>query len=119
MLGREDILSADDLKSRPVLVPDWGGEYTLREMTGVLRDAWVAACQKNADDEGTVSVRDLKALLLIFCLVDDEGELLFCVDDLPALQAKSGRVIDDLFRDAQELNGLDMSEEAVQEAAGN
>lgn len=43
LLTREDVLSASDLRTTTVAVPEWGGDLILGEMSGVDRDDWDAA----------------------------------------------------------------------------
>jgi hypothetical protein len=43
VLTKEQILSADDIKTETVLVPEWGGDVIVRGLSGVERDAYEMA----------------------------------------------------------------------------
>ena len=42
LLSKDQILSADDIQSQRVPVPEWGGEVMVRGLTGSQRDQWEA-----------------------------------------------------------------------------
>lgn len=105
MIGRSEILAADDLKDRVVEVPEWGGAVRIKAMSGVERDRFekMAIARKRGD---TIENEGLRAELLAMTLVDDDGVLLFTADDIAELNKKSGQVLDRLATIAGEVNGL-------------
>lgn len=112
ILTRDKILSSPDLPREEVQTPEWGGSVFVRTMSGSERDAFVHHCIEQKDD-----IRGLKARLLCLTLCDETGSRLFGDDDQEALDAKSSKVLDDLFQVAQRLSGL--GEDEVEEIAGN
>mgnify|MGYP001405693506 CR=1 FL=1 len=111
LLGREDILAADDTRTVDVEVPEWGGVVRLRVMTGAARQAFLRAASKRAgDDDGLVEA------LIVACAVDEHGQRIFSPDDVPALREKSGAALQRVFAAAAELNGL--TDDAVDRLAG-
>ena len=101
MLSKEDILSAKDLKTKDVEVPEWGGAVRVRTMTGADRMKFQhLVSAKGKKESGVIEA------LLIAAVVDDNGEPLFSADDLAALQSKSTKAIQRVFEAAAELNGL-------------
>lgn len=121
-LSADAILGAEDVQTRNVPVPEWGGEVTVRGLTGIERDAYEAGIQQiRPKPDGTrevVFVRDnARAKLLVKCLVDEQGNRIFKDNDAPALGKKNGAVIDRLYDVAAELSGL--SEQAQKDIEGN
>ena len=113
-LTLEDILKADDIKSQPVEVPEWGGQvyvrtYTVKERDAVLKLVRSAAKKENYADVGLDVV--------ILSTHDEHGNKMFTEDHRAALNAKSGTALDRIVLAALELNG--MTEKAVEEKKGN
>ena len=46
MLTREQILKAQELKTKVINVPEWGGEITLKQLTSLERFAFFEALDK-------------------------------------------------------------------------
>lgn len=113
ILSKQEILSADDTKTIEVEVPEWGGAVRITTMSGSSRDLYEQSLAK-AMDKGN-SFSNLRATFLAFCLVDEEGGLLFSPADIESLGKKSGLALDLVFREASRLNrtGFAGSEEAA------
>lgn len=104
MLTREQILTAPDLTTEPVPVPEWGEGATalVRGMSGEERDDFETTCYAGEKWIGG----SFRAQVLVRCLVDAEGKRLFANADAPVLATKSGQVIDRLFAVAARLSGI-------------
>ena len=63
MLTKEQILESDDLKTEVVDVPEWGGEVTIRIMSGTERDAFEQALYESAPKNKGVSLKNIRARL--------------------------------------------------------
>ena len=98
-LDRAGILSVDDLAVREVDVEKWGDTVRLREWSGADR---MNAVKLSADLEES----EHNALAVVLSAVDDDGELMFTADDIPALLAKNSEVITMLATEVMDLNGL-------------
>jgi hypothetical protein len=105
-LTREQILSADDLPTQDVDVPEWGGSVTVRSMTGAERDAFEAGLMVEEGEDEKNRLNNLRARLCSLCIVDDDGVPLFSPEDVEALGKKSAAALDRVFTKAQTLNGL-------------
>ncbi|GAA1065199.1 phage tail assembly chaperone [Streptomyces asiaticus] len=122
-LSRDGILGAVDIKTEKVPVPEWGGEVIIRGLTGEELDNFQGSVRQfrpSLDGKGmeAVLVQDnMRAKLLVKCIVDEAGERLFTDQDASALGAKNGSVIDRLYDVASALSGL--SEEEKAELEGN
>ena len=97
-LTKDEILSAEDITTQVVSVPEWGGHVTVKVMSGQERDGIEAANQR-----GLVGFR---ARLAAATICDDAGERLFTDAEVGALGAKSGRALDRVAEVAMSLNGI-------------
>ena len=106
MLTRDAILSADDLRTLVVSVPEWGGDVTVRELTGTERDEYESSVVRTDGDKVSVDARDMRAKLVVMSVVDEDGKRLFTVQDVKALGAKSAKALDRIMDVARSLSGI-------------
>ena len=118
-LNKAAILAANDLPTETVDVPEWGGDVTVRTMTGRERDEFEAEILKRpkAADGSIADLRGLKVHLVIRTVVDESGAPLFTDEDGEALNGKSAAALNRIADVAQRLNGL--TKKDVDELAGN
>lgn len=115
-LSREEILGANDRKTRDVSVPEWGGSVCVRALSGTERDAYEAGIvQLRGDGTKLVNLKNLRGRLVSLACVDDEGNRLFSDEDAIALGDKSASALERVFEVARRLSGL--SEDDVEELA--
>lgn len=105
-LSRDDILSADDLKREVVKVKEWGGEITVRTMTGSERSAFEEKVASTNGLDQQINMKNFLEKLVVSTAADDEGNLLFTDADVDALSKKSASAILRVARVAQRINGL-------------
>lgn len=110
LLTREQILAAEDLPTRIVPVPEWGGDVRVRSLTLKEREAYEVEKFRTKGEHSTAS-------LIVACVVDDQGRRLFGPDDLAALEAKSNAGAQRVFFAAYELNGFGL--DAIRSAEKN
>jgi hypothetical protein len=106
VLTKEQILSAIDLKTETVEVPEWGGQVKVRMMTGAERDAFEESIVDVKGTSQKQNLKNLRAKLCVMTMVDDNGNLVFTQDEVVALGKKSAKALDRVFGVAQKLNGL-------------
>ena len=106
LLTKSAILSADDLKTEDVEVPEWGGAVRVRAFSGRERDAFEASLVRDDGKDRKVDLTNMRARLVALTVVDETGQKLFTHDDVDLLGAKSGAALDRVFAVAQKLNGL-------------
>ncbi|MFJ9531254.1 hypothetical protein [Herbaspirillum sp. NPDC101396] len=114
LLSADAILSAP-LRSVDVPVPEWGGMVRVQGMSGSDRDSFQTVLR--GDETGRTSNDKFQAILLAFTLVGDDGQLLFSVDQVEVLRARSATALERVAVEAMRLNGL--LPEAVADAAKN
>jgi hypothetical protein len=106
LLGKDAILAADDIKSERVPVPEWGGEVMVRGLTGSQRDEWEAGLTIRRGKQVVPDMRNFRARLVVLCVVDETGQLVFHAGDVDALAGKSGAALDRIYDKAAELSGI-------------
>ena len=84
-------------------------------MTGRSRDLYEASLYKGKDSDS--NYENLRARYLSYCIVNEEGNLMFSAGDIVELGKKSAAALDRVFGAANRLNAT--SEEGMEEAAKN
>lgn len=118
-LNADAIRAVDDLVYETVEVPEWGGPVIIRGLTAKERDQYDREIV-SVDNQGRTKLGrldNLRALLLVRCIVDDNHERLFRDADAKMLGEKSSKVVGELYEIASRLSG--MRAEEVEEAAEN
>lgn len=113
ILGRDQILSAQDLEKELVEVKEWGGAVYVRALTGTERDAFEASMVDQRGKSRTINLKNLRARLCALTICDEEGNRLFSDADVEELGKKSAAALTRVFEVAQRLSGL--SQEDVEE----
>jgi hypothetical protein len=106
---KDKVFEADDRPSRDIEVEEWGASVRVRGLSGLAAERF----SRLMGTGGDTMPENVMASLLVATIEDPEtGELAFGQDDVPALSAKSSRVLTRLFRVAQDLSGLGELEKA-------
>lgn len=105
-LTRDLILAADDLKTEKVSVPEWGGEVNVRAMCGAERDAFEQSLFVGDGDGRKFSAENVRAKLLVRCIVDDNGARVFKDEDAAVLGQRNAGALDRVYSVAQRLSGI-------------
>jgi len=110
---RERILSAQDIQSERVHVPEWDVEVEVRSMTGAQR----ARVLQGATVDGEIDLERLYPILLIETTYDPEsGERIFNPADRDALNSKNSGALERIAKVAMRLSGI---EPGAEDAAKN
>jgi hypothetical protein len=103
LLGKDDIVKAEDLVKEVVSVPEWRGEVTLRTMTAGDAMKISDLVQKDAKKPDKCAI----AVMLSKVIEGANGELLFDSEDgAAALAKKSPKVLLRLWERAAKMNAL-------------
>jgi len=105
---RDTILTAEDLQSTTVDVPEWGVTVLLRGMTGKQRMQLVD--QVAAKDKSYM----YSDILIALALDPDTGKPIFDKADREALSAKSGGVLERLALEVMRISGVSVDEAEVE-----
>lgn len=122
MLTADAIRAVDDTVYDTVDVPEWGGDgkVRVRGLTAKEKDAYDRELVKFDPKTGQTSLGRLdnvRALLVVRCLVNEEGERIFRDGDAKMLGEKSSLVVQRIYEKCREISG--MREEEVEEAAAD
>lgn len=101
LLNRNQILAAPDQSAglTTIEVPEWGGEVSIRVMTGRERDRFETAFSK---DPGN----NLRARLVALCVADEAGRPIFTEVDVQALGEKNANALHRVFEAALKANSI-------------
>jgi hypothetical protein len=117
ILSRDAILTAQDLTTELVNVPEWGGDVYVKSLTGSERDAFEGSLlSTDAKGKNKVTYTNIRAKLVAKTVCDENGVRLFTDDDIKDLSKKSAAALQRVFEVAQRLSGL--SDEDVKELTG-
>ena len=105
-IPRDKILGASDVSVAELEVPEWGGTILVRELTTAEVENFSLRTQDRSGQLNTARMAGLRAEIVTWCVVDEDGNQVFEKGDEKALQLKSHRVIDRVFNKTMELSGL-------------
>lgn len=105
---RDLILGATKPPTEVVALPELGAgtEVIVRGMTGSERDAFEAGCIEGRGKKRDVNTKNIRAKLVAFCCVDEQGKRWFTDDDALSLGNVRADLIDRIFSVAQKLSGM-------------
>jgi len=116
MLTKNDILKINDLPTRKISVPEWGGHVNVRGLNGTERDDYEQrVLDRNKGDK--VALKAWRARIVASTIVDDKGENIFTDSDIAALAKKSAAALDRIVDVVLELSGF--AAKADEDAEGN
>lgn len=121
LLDRAAILGAADTQYETVEVPEWGGSVRIKSLTAAERDQFEADSLqergKGKHRSVEVNMRNLRARLVVRCIVDAAGKRVFSDLDAEVLGDKNAQVVTRIYEVAARLSGL--TAEDMEELAGN
>jgi hypothetical protein len=103
---RDVLLAATAPPTEVVALPELKISVTVRGMTGAERDAFEASCIEGKGRKREFSMKNLRAKMVAYCCIDEQGHRVFTDIDALALGAVRADVIDRLFGVAQRLSGM-------------
>jgi len=116
-LSRDAILAADDIKTKTVSVPEWGGDVVVGAMSGAARDSWEQSLIVRKGNRTEPNMQNMRARLVAACVLDEKGGRMFSDADVEALGKKSSAALERVCKVAQRLNGL--GDDDLEELKGN
>ena len=111
LLNKDSILAASDFVYVDHEVPEWEGTVRLRGLSAAERDEFEATLGVSQD------LTNMRARLVVSCMVDDSGQRIFKNSEAKALGEKNATVINRLFEEVRKLSG--MADEDLGIAEGN
>jgi hypothetical protein len=113
LLDKGALLKATALPRETVYLKELGGDVIIQGMSGKQRDAWEASLVTQRRNRRTVDTHNVRARLVVCCLIHEDGSRMFTDDEADALGNMRVDVLDQLFDIAQRLSGV--SDEDVDE----
>lgn len=114
LLGKEEILSANDLNYDTVDVPEWGGKVRIKMLSGMERDSFDNSTIIVEGKNVRMNSKNIRAKLCALSIVDEKGKRLFDERDVIALGKKSAIALDRVYEAAQRLNGMGKELEEIE-----
>jgi hypothetical protein len=105
MNAREALLGAK-APTETVYIKALDHTFTLRGMTGAERDKFEVLCMKVEGKRQKFTADNIRAKLVAFCVINDDGSRAFSEDDAAALGESRGDVLSALAAVAQRLCGI-------------
>ena len=125
-MDRQGFLDAGKRKPKVVEVPHplvtdyYGGAVFIRVMSGTDLDSFESGKFRQAGTDLKFDPTNVRARLIVRCVCDAEGKRILTDQDAAAVGQHDGAVLDILFDECQELNGLTTkAEEAVRGNSSN
>jgi hypothetical protein len=115
-LTAEQIIAASDIETEAVDVPEWGGKVFIHGLSAIEVDRYNRSLVV-MDGKGNTTVGRLdnvRASLVVRCLVDENGERLFDDQHARELGKKSSAVIQRLWEVARRLSRMDDTQEEAE-----
>jgi hypothetical protein len=109
---RAKIQRVRDIKQESVPTPEWADEgiesVNVRGLSGYQRDEFEDSCLKRgkAGQAAEFNANNLRAKMVIRCVVDDDGDLVFHEDDLIWLGNKSASALSRIYDVAARLSRI-------------
>lgn len=121
-LTRDEILDIEDLKREEITVPEWGNKLILvRELTAEERDAYEASLMDarkiGRKTEFHPNLKNVKAKMVVKCIITEDGQRVFTDMDATAVGKKSASALSRICDVIERLSGLD--EKSKAELEGN
>jgi Mn-containing catalase len=113
LLTKLQIISADDLKTQDVPVPEWGGTVRIKAATpAVIKEVRAAVKLKKGEEDDSFGYR-----LMAQSIVDESGNPVFDLADVAALESKSMPAVKRVMDAINELNAFSKKAEAGNDSA--
>jgi hypothetical protein len=104
---KDDIFAAPDLKPEPLDIPEWGKRVWVRSMTGEQREEFEDALDKHRNKDGELIRKGIyRAMLAVFVVCDEAGNLVFAEADAIVLARKGVKPLMRVQAKANQLNAL-------------
>lgn len=103
---RDVLLGATKPPQETVSVPELGISVVVRGMTGAERDAFEVSLVQGRGRHRDVNLKNLRAKLVTYCCIDEQGARIFTEADADALGRVRADVLNRLYTVAQRLSGI-------------
>lgn len=88
------------------VVPFRGGDVRLQGLTAAATDAYLASCVQQNGDQVRLDRQNIRARLLVLCIVDETGTPVLKPEDAVLIGLWSSREVEALYLVAAQLSAL-------------
>lgn len=106
LLSKATLLGATTPPQEVVQIPELSGHVNVRGMSGSERDAFEASLIEGKGRKRDVNMQNLRAKLVAYCTVDDDGARVFTDAEASALGQVRADVLNRIYTVAQRLSGI-------------
>ena len=96
LTNAQEIIAAEDFRFVDVEVPEWGGTVRIRSLSAKQRDTLARKIKSDGEAEAS-------EMMVVMCVVDENGQRVFEFKDIERLKAKSTVPIARIVRALGEL----------------
>ncbi len=96
LTNAQEIIAAEDFRFAEVDVPEWGGTVRIRSLSAKQRDTLARKIKSDGEAEAS-------EMMVVMCVVDENGQRVFEFKDIERLKAKSTIPIARIVRALGEL----------------
>lgn len=107
ILSREELLKRRPRRTKAVDVPELGGQVLLRALTEGERSRFEMTFLSKKGTPRADLIEQARARLIVESVVDEQGNLLFSVDDVDAIYQLEASVTARLYDEARKLSGFE------------
>ena len=106
LLSKAAILAARDIVIERCEVPEWDGHVFVKTLSARVKEEWEQERLRVKGSDTEVNLINVRASLAAATMCDAEGQLLFGMEDIVALNEKSVKALDRVFETAVKLNRI-------------
>lgn len=111
MLSKDELKEIPDIVTEEVLVPEWKGTtWKVRGLAVAESDAFEQSLVEAKRRGATLNMTNMRARLVVRCVLNDAGGLYFDEADAEWLGKKSAKAVRRLYDVAARLSGMSQSE---------
>lgn len=111
MLTREQILAASDIVYKIVDVPEWKDTVRVKSLSGTEVDIYQQGLFEGYGETKKINLVNGNARLCTLGIVDEQGKRLFTDDDVAAIAAHNGSILEKIAKTIRQLSGMDAIED--------
>lgn len=112
VLTREQIQAAQDLPTEKLSIPEWGGDVFVRSMNVDELQKYLNILNNGRDEDlsqidvSKIDVSTNMIMIVIFCVVDEQGTRMFAEEDAEWLKTKCVGALRKISEVAGRLTGI-------------
>jgi len=107
MLTRDQILKASDIVYQQVDVPEWNDFVIVKSLSGTEKDIYEQGLFEGYGEDKKINMVNARSRLCVLGIVDANHNRLLTDDDVAALGAHNGAILERIATVIRKLSGMD------------